>query len=288
MNRKLLVPGAAGLAFAAGVIGVQAGFTGPVRQPVNHKLEGIFGSDGITAGAGAGSHKVVVHIGRPATDPTFDKADAAVQNASDTAAGAAKTATDIAAATASKATRVANNALTLALGTVDAARATVRHTAGTSGTNDLNVANPVGPAGWNERELLQRTIRFDAGHATAHSVEIKGQRESARMYGLQVYVDGKTSGDQVNVYSSSLQLDRLDIPVVVPAATGIINLDIRYGYFSSGSVCLLSVGHDDAACAAQAPDPEGLARLRPEVTADFGWDMLGRPAGSRSVRTPLY
>ncbi|HEY8739946.1 MAG TPA: hypothetical protein VIN56_05095 [Candidatus Dormibacteraeota bacterium] len=290
MNRKLLAPAAAGLAFAAGVLSVQAGFTGPLRQPVNQQLDAIFGKDGISVGAGAGDHNIVVHAARPATDPTFDTADQAVQAASDLADGAVSTATDAANGTiktaTDTATAAADGALTLAGNTVDSAKSTVDSKAATAGQTDLTIDDPTASPQWNDRQLLQRSITFNADNSS-HSVELKVQKESADMYGLQLYVDGNPTGDEVNVYSSTLQLDGLDVPVVVPVVRGTVNLVVSYGYFASGPTCLLSVGND-APCAMSGPNPQRVAQLRPEITVNAAWTMLGQPAGSQSVRTPLY
>lgn len=281
MNRKSLVPAAAALSLAAGIVTAQAGLTGPARQPINNALDTAFDGSGVNAGLGVAHHEIHVNIHRPNANPTLDTADRAGQKAIDTAQGEV----DLAAATANK---TAQRALDTAHQAVATVNATVTRTAGTSGTANLNVPSPIGDARWNERQLLQRTIRFDAGNVTAHTVEVKAHRASATMYSLQVLVDGKQAGSQVNIYSTSLHLDGLDVPIFVPGAQGTIYIAVSYGYFSSGSTCLASIGVDDAACAASAPDPEGLAQLRPQVTTSLGWQMLGRPSGRTSIRTPLF
>ncbi|MFN2464689.1 MAG: hypothetical protein ABR598_00310 [Candidatus Dormibacteria bacterium] len=288
MNRKLLAPGAAGLAFAAGCLGVQAGITGPVRQPVNSVLDGIFGTDGLSVQGDVNHQQVRTVVPRPQLDPTFDSADATAQQALDLAGAAAPNATDIANGEVKTINDTAQGALSVAAATAGTAKAVVDPTAATSGAASTDVPSPVGPAQWNERQLLQRSVSFDTANVTAHSVEIKSHKMSDRMYALQIFVDGQQSGNQVNVYSTSLKLDSLDIPVVVPGAAGNIDLAISYGYNATGSTCVLSIGNDDAACAAAAPDAEALAKLSPEVTVDLGWKMLGLPAGSSSVRTPLH
>ena len=277
MNRKILAPGAAGLALAAGIISAQAGLTGPLRQPVNQALDTAFDGSGINFRAGVGSHQVNAFAPRPDVDPKFDRVDAAGGVAVDTAQAAGG---DV--------KHAARGLLATEQEAVATATSTVARAAGTSGQQDLAITSPVGEAGWSEHQLLQRTIRFDAGRVTAHTVEIKATRESARMYALQVLVDGRQVGERANIYSSGLRLDGLDVPIFVPAAQGTLDLSVSYGYFSSGSTCIASVGADDASCAATAPDPEALARLRPEVTTTLAWQMVDRPAGSSTIRTPLY
>ncbi|GAC1580085.1 MAG: hypothetical protein NVS3B24_14700 [Candidatus Dormibacteria bacterium] len=291
MNRKVFVPGAIAMTVAAGVLSVQAALSEPVRQPVNNQLDRVFGSDGISAEAGLASRKITVHVNRPNLDPTFDRVDESGQAALDTVASTAGTAAQVAGSTTEAAKGAVRQTLRDATRTVketgELATSKVNRAAGTSGTTDLHVPSPVGPAQWNERQLMQRSIWFDAG-TTTHTVEVKGRRTSGRMYSLQVLVDGQQTGSQVNVYSALLHLEDLDVPVVIPAVQGNVDLSVGYGYNSSGTTCIASIGADDAACVATAPNPEGLADLRPEVTVSLGWSTMGQPAGSRSIRTPLY